>query len=68
MVNQIWYVVVNDLIGGWSIGNVDKPLLQHDMLNGDRMIADVLSKELAEHIVELHNNELGELEHRYDGL
>lgn len=26
-----WYPVENDLIGGWAVSSLDKPLSQHDM-------------------------------------
>lgn len=43
-----WYVVLNDLIGGWSVGNRDKPQSQYDfrasMATGDRIIADFMDE------------------------
>lgn len=50
-----WYVVVNDLVGGYSISHVDKPLSQQDPTKGEGEIADFITKEVAEHIARLHN-------------
>lgn len=58
MSNQIdfkWYVVVNDLVGGWGISNVDKPYSQHNFKSGDVMLGEFISKPLAEYVVALHN-------------
>lgn len=54
---QRWYVVVNDLIGGWAISNVDKPAhaLRFPPHGQDYMIADMLTRESAEHVRDLHN-------------
>lgn len=30
-----WYVVVDDLAGGFAISTVDKPLSKHDFRNGE---------------------------------
>lgn len=52
---QRWYVVVNDLIGGYAISNVDKPTSEHDPWT-EYSIADMcMYKEELEHIVVLHN-------------
>lgn len=54
-----WYVIVNDLIGGWSIGNRDKPLSQYDMRpetgREERVIADFVKREDAEEYVAIRN-------------
>jgi hypothetical protein len=50
-----WYVVLDDLIGGYSISHVDKPLSQHDLLNGEGEIIDCLTREIADHVAALHN-------------
>jgi hypothetical protein len=53
-----WYVVPNDVIGGWSIASVDKPvsaLLPHAR---EFEIMDCLDKSTAQHIVTMHNESL----------
>lgn len=52
-----WYIVVNDLIGGWDVATVDKPSSQIDYRHTsvEHGIAWGLSREEAEHIVLLHN-------------
>ena len=55
MLQDIWYVVPNDLVGGWSIATVNKPMSQQNQLLRRVFIADVASKALGEHIVALHN-------------
>lgn len=50
-----WYVVENDLIGGWSISNVNKPESQQDPYEGEFEIATFVIKEVAEHMAEVHN-------------
>jgi len=55
-----WYTVVNDLVGGWSITLIDKPMSQHNpSVPGDGEIADFVDEETARYICELHNNALG---------
>lgn len=54
-INQKWYLHPNDLIGGFSINNVDKPLSQCDFRKDEGEIADFMMEEDAKHIVELHN-------------
>lgn len=46
-----WYVKANDLVGGWSIMLEDKPPSESQL-----EIATCLTKEIAEHIVWLHND------------
>ncbi len=44
LAHEPWYVIENDLVGGWSIGTVDKPLSLYDNGPGStdgRVIADV---------------------------
>lgn len=53
-----WYVVVNDLIGGWAVSHIDKPLSAQDFQHGEGDIFDSLTKELAEYIVVLHHAHL----------
>jgi hypothetical protein len=52
---QRWYVVVNDVVGGWSVCNVDKPISQQDPKNGEWEIADFVARDDAEAIVAEHN-------------
>lgn len=54
-----WYVVVNDLVGGWAVSHVDKPLSEQDFRNGEGDLFDCLTKELADYIVGLHNTRIG---------
>lgn len=51
-----WYVIVDDLVGGFSISHINTPASQQDHRIGEGSIADFMSKEIAEHIVVLHNN------------
>lgn len=51
----VWYVTANDTIGGWIIANVNKPESQLDHYASEFEIACFMSKEVAEHIVNLHN-------------
>ena len=53
-----WYVVVNDLIGGYAISHINKPLSEHNYKAGEGELGDFLTQEIAEHIVELHNWEI----------
>jgi hypothetical protein len=50
-----WYPVVNDLVGGWAVSHVDKPLSEQDWRKGDGDIADFCSELVARHIADLHN-------------
>lgn len=50
-----WFAVVNDLIGGWAVSHVDKPLSQQDWEQGEGEIADFCTEAVARHIVDLHN-------------
>jgi hypothetical protein len=49
-----WYVQPDDEIGGWCVMPVDEPPSA-----GHPKVADFLSREMAEHVVELHNAALG---------
>lgn len=51
-----WYVKPNDLIGGWCVMPMDST--PGDAPYGVSEVADFCSKEVAEHIVELHNKSL----------
>ncbi len=59
---QRWYVVVNDVVGGWSVSNVDKPISQQDPKNGEWEIADFVTRDEAEAIAAEHNMRFGEPE------
>lgn len=51
-----WYVVQNDLIGGWAISTVDRPLSEIDFReHGVYVVGEVISLAIADHIAELHN-------------
>lgn len=51
--NVPWFARPNDLIGGWCVMPVDEP-----PSSGIPEVADFTTRELAEHIVSLHNNAL----------
>lgn len=54
---QRWYVNADNLLGGWMIANVDKPA--SEIVGAEEFyICDAITKEVAEHIVELHNHAL----------
>lgn len=55
-----WYAVVNDVIGGWAICNVDKPCSQQSINpeDGEIEIADFIQEDVARYIVRLHNERL----------
>ena len=57
---QRWYVVVNDVIGGWSVSNVDKPMSQQHPKHGEWEICDFVDKDAAEAIAAEHNMRLDE--------
>jgi hypothetical protein len=56
-----WYVVQNDLIGGWSIGNRNKPqseyLMDRESGSGDIIASDFMSLDFAVQIVGLLNKQ-----------
>lgn len=58
---QKWYVVLDDLVGGWAVANVDKPLSAHNYEKGERHWIECFTKELAEYLVEFHNKNTGHL-------
>lgn len=54
-----WFVVVNDLIGGWCVRT--SPLLPSEVVDREVDgwdVGDFLTEEIAKHIVELHNREV----------
>lgn len=55
VIQQIWHAMPNDLIGGWSVMNVHETpaMIRHS--RGEVEVALFTSKEVAEHIAELHN-------------
>lgn len=54
-VQCIWYAVPNDLIGGWSVSNVDKPASQINVYHSQFELGTFMDRRVAEHIVNLHN-------------
>lgn len=56
--NKKWYVVFNDLIGGWSIQTINKSpsFLKEEEYHC--FVGDIMSKTIARHIVEMHNEHL----------
>lgn len=53
--NCYWYAVVDDLIGGYNVSNVNKPASQANVHENEFEIGCFMTKETAQHIVELHN-------------
>lgn len=51
-----WYVVDNDLIGGYSIATTNKPESQHNVYEGDYTVGTFMTLHSAQHLVQLHNN------------
>lgn len=56
-----WYPVVNDLIGGWAVATVDKPLadVRIEPSSDEFWVLDTISEEIARHVSDLHNREMG---------
>lgn len=50
-----WYVHTNDVVGGWSILNVDAPPSRIDYRLGQVEVATFMSEKAARHIANLHN-------------
>lgn len=50
-----WYAIPNDEIGGWSIVTEDGG---PSSVNTGHRVADVLTEDLARHIVQVHNQRL----------
>ena len=52
-----WFVVENDEIGGWAVATVDASRTSEidRRLPGVYVVAEVISLDVAEHIVYLHN-------------
>lgn len=56
-----WYVIPNDVVGGWSIATTNKPLSQ--IMGLEPVVADdVLTQEIANYIVAVHNYRLGQFD------
>ena len=55
-----WYVNVDDLIGGYIVGNRDKPNSQYDYRVGDVAAVWGAPKHVADHIAALHNQYLAQ--------
>lgn len=58
MLNAEWFVVLDDLIGGWAIATVDKPMSGINFRDRDvYVVAEMLSKDMAEYMVYLHEKQ-----------
>lgn len=61
--NELWYPVINDLIGGYAVTNQAGCMYVSEIdnkLGSGRIIADCFSREHAEHIAIVHNDALEE--------
>lgn len=63
LLGQIWYAVENDLIGGWSLTNADRPCSQLVREDGEHEIASFVEERMARHMAAIHN---GFIEDRQD--
>lgn len=52
---QKWFVVKDDEVGGYAIANADKPTSHLDRFEHERTLAHFVWKEHAEYMVNLHN-------------
>jgi hypothetical protein len=53
---QRWYVLVDDLVGGYAIANVDKKRVSAlDWRQSEITIGEFFSEELATYVVKMHN-------------
>jgi hypothetical protein len=53
-----WFVVLDDLIGGWAVATVDKPLSEINFREpGVYVVAEMISKDMADYIVFLHEQQ-----------
>ncbi len=50
-----WYAIANDTIGGWDIATVNIPDSRRNAQLGQYEIGCFLTREVAEHITEVHN-------------
>lgn len=56
LMREKWYVLEDNEIGGWAVANADVGFTSNlNYTNDDRSVAGFVSKEHAEHIVQLHN-------------
>lgn len=56
---QRWFILKDDIVGGWAIANVDKHLVSAlDWKQGDTTVGEFISLEVAQHIASRHNLEL----------
>lgn len=55
-----WYVVLDDIVGGWAVSTIDKPLSEMDYRKNERHWIECAVKEHAQYIVDLHNREIGQ--------
>ena len=53
-----WWVVPDDVIGGWAIATTGYPVSEQRP-HGGWVVANFVSRDTAEHIVALHNGSLG---------
>lgn len=62
--NVPWYVVVDDVVGGWAVATVDEPVSAFLGIRREgRAVADGFwDKDHADHVVELHNDWLANRE------
>lgn len=52
-----WHVIVDDVIGGWSLSNVNLPASVQDPNRGDRYLAEFVFREHAAYVAKLHEAE-----------
>lgn len=61
--NVKWYVVDDDVTGGWAVATVNEPVSQFLGYGYGRAVADgFFDRDHAEHVVELHNDWLANRE------
>lgn len=62
LMTQRWYPVEDDVVGGYCVSNVDKPVSEQDPVSlGDTIVCwGFQNQELARHVALLHNKTLGE--------
>lgn len=53
----MWYAVINDLVGGWCVANVDLPLSAIRPRTGERVIGDFMTEDDARRVARLLNQE-----------
>jgi len=55
LINCTWYATADDTIGGWCVSTSNKPESQRDPYAGEFSAGNFMTKEVAEHIVRIHN-------------